>query len=314
MPLNDVTPHDENFFPSLTQTPDGNIYVLDGGRTSIVRIDGLGSVQRIPSSTIEVRQDQLTQAQQYMQAKELQRQSQTGKKSLEVAIHAGPAPSLNTLVASLQSSQWATVDSRITKVGWGDKPDLVEAAATIAGGRLFAAFRTSDPKLLVNSGAIANAPFKSGGALDLMIGANPHTDPNRTTPVEGDLRLLVYLVQGKPRAMLYRPVVPGTTNSVPFTSPGRSITIDKVEDVSDQLQFNADNGNYSFSIPLQTLGLKPVAGERIKADIGVLRGSPVQTLQRVYWSNKATGITSDVPTEAELTPALWGEWVFKSAP
>ena len=41
MLLNDVTTHDENFFPSMTQTPDGQVYLIDGGRTSLVRIDGL---------------------------------------------------------------------------------------------------------------------------------------------------------------------------------------------------------------------------------------------------------------------------------
>ena len=44
------------------------------------------------------------------------------------------------------------------------------------------------------------------------------------------------------------------------------------------------------------------------ADLGVLRGSNFQTTQRVYWSNKATAITADVPSEAELTPKLWGKW------
>jgi hypothetical protein len=33
-------------------------------------------------------------------------------------------------------------------------------------------------------------------------------------------------------------------------------------------------------------------------------------MQRVYWSNKATGIPADVPSEAELTPQLWGRWEF----
>jgi hypothetical protein len=33
-------------------------------------------------------------------------------------------------------------------------------------------------------------------------------------------------------------------------------------------------------------------------------------LHRVYWSNKATGLTSDVPSEAMLTPQLWGTWQF----
>jgi len=164
---------------------------------------------------------------------------------------------------------------------------------------------------------MANAPFKTGGALDLMIGADPGANPARQTPVAGDIRLLVYRVKGQIKAMLYRAVVPGTKNPIPFTSPGRTITFDQVQDVSSLIDFKAltgdSAGTFVFSIPLETLGLKPVPGERIKADIGLLRGSPIDTLQRVYWSNKATGITSDVPSEAELTPNLWGEWIFEPA-
>ena len=39
----------------------------------------------------------------------------------------------------------------------------------------------------------------------------------------------------------------------------------------------------------------------------MLRGSGGQTTQRVYWSNKATAITADVPSEAELTPEAVGQ-------
>jgi hypothetical protein len=126
--------------------------------------------------------------------------------------------------------------------------------------------------------------------------------------------LLVYQVAGKTKALLYRPVAPGIAERVPFSSPDRTITFDQVKDVSDQVELWSSNGNYAFSISLDALALKAVPGEKIKADIGILRGDGVQTLQRVYWSNKATGITSDVPSEAELTPNLWGEWVFKSTP
>ena len=66
-------------------------------------------------------------------------------------------------------------------------------------------------------------------------------------------------------------------------------------------------------VPLAALGLKPADGQAIKGDIGILRGNGFQTLQRVYWNNKATAITADVPSEAELTPALWGRWQFKAA-
>jgi hypothetical protein len=42
----------------------------------------------------------------------------------------------------------------------------------------------------------------------------------------------------------------------------------------------------------------------------VLRGDGQKTVQRVYWSNKATGLVSDIPSEAELTPQLWGTFKF----
>jgi hypothetical protein len=312
MVLNNVSLHDENFFPTLNQTPDGNIYVVDGSRTSIVRVDGLDSVKRIPAAPLEITQQNLDAAQAFINQRELQRQLSTGPQTLKVSIIKSTPPALKDLAASLSAANWATIDSRITKVGWADKPDVVDAAIMVGGGRLYAAYRTSDPNLLQNAGTIANAPFKTGGALDMMIGASASADPKRAKPIAGDVRLLVYLVNGKPRATLYRAVVPGTATPVPFSSPVRTITIDKVEDVSDVVELSAVDGIYAFSIPLETLGLKPEAGQMIRADIGILRGSGVQTLQRVYWSNKATGITADVPSEAELTPNLWGDWIFQS--
>jgi hypothetical protein len=316
--LNDVSLSTENFFPSIAQTPDGKIYIVDGGHTSIVRVDGLDTLRPIPAVNLQITREQLDKARDYLVRGEAQRQEKTGPKTLEVTLRAGAAPALKDLIASLKSASWATIDRRINQIGWNSKPDEAQAAITIAGGRLYAAFRTSESSLLQNSGGVPNAPFKTGGALDLMIGADPHANPKREFPAPGDLRLLVYQVDGKPRAMLYRAVVPGTRDPVPFSSPSRTITLDQIKDVSNQLELfsgaGPDSGSYAFSIPLDTLGLRPAAGEIIKADIGILRGNGVQTMQRVYWSNKATGITSDVPSEAELTPNLWGEWIFKAAP
>jgi len=302
----------EDFFPSITQTSDGQVYLDDGGHTSLVRVDGLNSVQRLPVSTVTVTTADLQKAANYFKEREATRQDVTGSKSFAVGVRGGPPPALDQVVAMLNKGSWATIDSRTLSVGWGSKQDGVEAAITVVADRLVAAYRTSDPKLLVNSGGVTNGPFKSGGALDLMIGTDPSANPKRLLPVAGDIRLLVYQVQGKTRATLFRAVVPGTANPVPFTSPVKTITLDQVQDVSDQVQLLSNAGNYAFSIPLATLGFKPVAGEKVKADIGILRGNGLQTVQRVYWNNKATSITSDVPSEAELTPNLWGSWVFRS--
>ncbi|MEI8196123.1 MAG: hypothetical protein WCI73_09465, partial [Phycisphaerae bacterium] len=55
MRLNDVTTYDENFFPTLNQTADGQIYLVDGKmQNSIVRVEGLETIRRLPESTLEV--------------------------------------------------------------------------------------------------------------------------------------------------------------------------------------------------------------------------------------------------------------------
>ena len=110
-------------------------------------------------------------------------------------------------------------------------------------------------------------------------------------------------------------VVPGTKTAdrVPFSSPSRTIHFDRVEDVTAQLTFAAGkDGNYEFAIPLATLGLKPAAGQTLAGDLGILRGDGARTTARVYWSNKATAITADVPSEAQLAPGLWGKFRFEA--
>ncbi len=186
MLMNDVSLHDENFFPSLNQTQDGNVYLVDGFRTSIVRVDGLETLRRIPEFALEVTQSALDRSQNFVKQAETLRHDTAGAKNLEVTLRAGPPPALSGVIGTLNSANWATIDSRSITVGFNQTPDVAEAALTVAGGRLIAAFRTHEPKLLLNSGAMTNAPFKTGGALDLMIGANARANPKRDKPVEGD--------------------------------------------------------------------------------------------------------------------------------
>jgi hypothetical protein len=253
---------------------------------------------------------------------EAERQAARGTGTLTVVLRKD-APVVDGKLDDWAGSDWAVIDRRGTAANFNSdsKPYDITAAVTIAGDRLYAAFRTQDAELLKNSGETPNAPFKTGGCLDLMLGTNAGADPKRSRPVAGDERLLVTQNKGATRAFIYRAVVPGTKEPVPFSSPWRTITIDQVEDVSVQVQLAAgvekdEKGKtkgafYEVSVPLSVLGLTPAEGQAIKADIGILRGNGFQTLQRVYWNNKATAITADVPSEAELTPALWGKWQFK---
>ena len=108
---------------------------------------------------------------------------------------------------------------------------------------------------------------------------------------------MILQVNGKTRALLYRAVVPGTAekDKVPFNAAWHGITLDRVDDVSDQVQLASDkDGNFEIAVPLSVLGLKPQTGMSIKGDIGVLRGNGTQTTQRVYWANKSTAIVSNI--------------------
>jgi hypothetical protein len=152
-----------------------------------------------------------------------------------------------------------------------------------------------------------------------MLATNADSDPQRKSAAPGDIRLLVSLVNGRPVAMLYRPIATAPRKSAVFESSLSTLKFDDVENVSEYVQLARESvdsttgaraGDFEFSIPLSTLGLTLKPGMELRGDIGLLRGNGIQTIQRVYWSNKATGLVSDVSSEAELTPQLWGRFRF----
>jgi hypothetical protein len=284
-------------------------------------VDGLDSIHRLPETSLSLGPADLQTARAHFIELETHRQQQRGQGLLRVVLRASP-PTVDGKLDDWAAAQWVDVDKSGVPAYFDSdsRPHDVTTALCVADGRLFAAWRTDDPDLLRNTGELPQAPFKTGGALDLMLGASPTADPRRAHPAEGDLRLLVTKAKGKTLALLYRAVVPGSKEPVPFSSPARTITLDQVVDVSAQVELamsveKLPNGkfksaNYEISVPLSLLGLKPSPGLVLRGDIGILRGSGFQTTQRVYWSNKATGITADVPSEAELTPLLWGQFEF----
>lgn len=311
MDVTDVSLHDENFWPSITQTADGRVFLVDGGRTSLVRVDGLETLRSIPESTITVTTEDLRRANDWYAKAETRRQQARGSGILAVPLRKTPPEVDGQLNDWPATTDWAFIDRRGTKANFNSnsRPYEVSAAVMLTDTHLYAAWRSSEKNLLNNSGETPNALFKHGGCLDLMLATDSTAAADRNTPVPGDQRLLITQVKGETRALLYRAKVPGTKEPVPFSSPWRSISLDVIEDVSKQVRLASDNaGNFEVSIPLSVLRWEPKSGETYRADLGVLRGANGQTTQRVYWSNKATAITADVPSEAELTPRLWGKW------
>jgi hypothetical protein len=291
--MNDYSLQEESFWPSISQTSDDNIYIT-AGTSNIMRIDGLKGIRRLPSSTLNVTVAMLERAQQYFVQRETARQQALKQDPLVISI-LGTAPAPDGKLTEWKDSDFVPIDKNTS------------AIAAISGDRLYAVWKTDDPNLLNNKPESLPNLFKTGGALDLMLGN-----------VEGGQRLLVTRVDGRPTAVLYRPrdtqAGGEPTKFISNLGINKTTTIDLVENVSTQIVLVQHGKNYELSVPLSLLRLQPQAGQRIKGDIGILRGNGFQTMQRLYWNNKSTGLTSDLASEAELTPQLWGTFVFKAAP
>lgn len=306
---------EENFWPGITQTEDGKVYLIDGSNSSIINVDGLQTIRRLPEISINVTATDLAKVSESLNDAAILSLKNSTPKILKVITNTTPIK-VDGKIEEWVKNEWADIDKRGVKAYFNShsKPYNITASTAVSSGKIYFAFRTGDRNILKNSGEIENALFTTGGALDIMMGTNPNLKNNRNDAEEGDLRILITLVDKKPQAWLYRAVVKGTkqADKVPFSSPQRTITFDKVENISSKIEFAASgNGDYEISIPLSILNLNPKKGTTISGDIGILRGDGQETISRAYWSNKNAGIVSDVPSEAELTPARWGTWIFE---
>ncbi|MES2828863.1 MAG: PA14 domain-containing protein [Bacteroidota bacterium] len=288
--MNGYSLQEEAFWPSISQTTDSGIY-LTGGTSSIMRLEGLEGIRRLPPSTIEVSGKMLEEAQQFFRQQEAVRQHAVKQGPLIISILA-QAPVVDGKPGEWNADRFVPIDKKSS------------AAIAISGQRLYAFWKTDDPDLLKNKPESLPNLFKTGGALDLMLGN-----------VEGGQRVLISLVNGKSTAVLYRTqdAQAGSEPTKFISSLGinKTTSIDRVENVSAQVVLAQDGNNYEISIPLSLLQLQPRQDQPIQGDIGILRGNGFQTMQRLYWNNKSTGLTSDLASEAELTPMLWGSFVFK---
>lgn len=320
MDISDVNFVGENFWPSLNQTSDGKIYLVTGKETSsLVRVDGLDSIKRLPVQSLEVTPALLTQAEEFHRRAAETAAAKAIKEPLQVAIR-GTNMSVDGDLSDWTGAKWVTIAPASGQGSPAQKAlPVAQGALSVAGDQLFVAVRSLSSDLLRNQGQTPQELFKTGGGLDVMLNSN------------GDKRLLLALTPDgkKPLAALYQPVVAGTKpeDRVAFSSPWRTIYFDRVQDVSARVQIKVKNvtekdadgaplryEQIEASIPLSLLELAPKAGLTLRGDLGILRGDGEQTVQRLYWSNQATGLMNDVPGEAQLSPGAWGPWKFDALP
>ncbi len=307
MNMDAITAGSESFGGYFAKTADGKIYLVIGSTDArVLEVTGLDSIRRFNGSFVYTPQ-QFTLAQTAAQEK-LARESVASTAQI---IRTSPPP-----VIDGKASEWPELlDNK--------SPDAlsISESARKAFGRvalrwddqnLYMAWRVIGPQKPRNVGQDWHLLFKTGDAVDLMIG--PDSSPKGI----GNSRLLIAFPGGKPVVVLNQKVAPDAPKSEAFGfgSPWRTITFDRVvkTDAVTVATGSLNDGHLvEASIPWATLGLTPKAGLKLKGDAGLLfsDSSGTQTVSRQYWSNKATGLVSDIPGEADLTPALWGTFELK---
>jgi len=284
------------------QGPDGSAYIMNGVNDAyhIDKITGLDKIRRF-SGTITVSAADLAAA----------------AKSAVVAPAAPPAP--QPLIHVAWTSGTPTIDGDLSHWNMQDAVTLKGSkgrSARIALSRddknLYLVYDVTGAKL-VNKGGNWQTLFISGDCDDLMLHIGqykPHFDADA-----GDERLLLSIFQGHPIAVLYRPVVPGSTSSNRLMATNIDQII-KLPSVHIAYKRSSDGYVLEASAPLADLGIDPHEQDVLKGDVGVIYADDTGTDRalRLYYYNKDTGMTADLSTEALLQPGNWGDVEFPLGP
>jgi hypothetical protein len=317
--LTDLRPGQEHYHGCVVKANDGKVYAVAGHHhASLVRINGLERAQRL-GGTCTVTGDDIVKQQQWEVAKATRDRARQEPKvaqmpfvgaemGIDGALDDWPDKLFVTIAdhweRSLIRSEHVT-DAQAA-LAYDDEHLYVAAWSTVSGPMKNGA---REPALL----------FKGGAAVDVTLALDPKADPKRTTAGPGDVRLLLSQVRGEPKAVLYRPVAPGTPpeKGWRFQSPVGEVRMDLVTAlpnaqvaVSETRTPTGLRWSLEAAIPWADLGYPaPRIGSRLRGDVGVLQADQngVSTVGRLYWAGKSQTVICDIPSEARLLPSLWGE-------
>jgi len=274
-------------------------YVVGQPHCSVVELKGLSQVHRLPGGAIEVTAQHLIEAERLQQ-----RRAQAVAQPKTFTIRR-----LSKVSIDAEADDWPKERVDGFALGYDD----VNLYVWFSGADRRSPFKNA-------SGDDFLEAFKHGDVVDVMLATQPGLDPKRTDAARGDIRLSFTQVHGKPTAILYDFVVPGTKagERLSFSSPWRTVYVDRVA-FPPQAKIAVTRRPNSFSleasVPLRALHLDPDRTPTIRGDVGRVLSDQTGTraAARSYWSNKNTNIVSDVPSEARLQPNLWGELRFEGA-
>nr|MBA3686719.1 hypothetical protein [Planctomycetota bacterium] len=209
---------------------------------------------------------------------------------------------------------------------WTDVPaqDIVGASrATFRlaydNANLYALFAVEDDSPWRNGGKDAGGLFKTGDAVDLQFAVDASAN-DASSPGATHRRLVVAPMGERAACVLMRPVDPGADPGTArvYRSPIGERRFDRVAQLERAVvgvRVEAQRYVVELAVPLSELGFAPSAGLCVRGDAGVIASDAdgLRDVARSYWSNPATNLVNDLPSEAGLEPAAWGVWACDPA-
>ena len=267
----------------------------------VAEIKGLDSIHRFTGPAVTLTPADLEKA----AAARAATSATEARKPYSIARVQTPPP--------LDGTGWKEIPAlEIHKEG---SPEKASAQLASDGSTLYLRFRVTDASPMQNEGKDFARLFKTGDAVDLQLGPQA---PTRTEPGAGDVRVVFSLLEGKPAAVLMRPVDPGAPKAAAkvYVSPVGPKAFDRVETLKTaRVHIAPTAGGYvlTAALPWADLGIQPAPGLKLRGDAGFISSDAAgkRNVARTYWANEDTGLVSDEPQESWLFPARWGEFIVE---
>jgi hypothetical protein len=286
---------------------DGKIRMLNGmaGQAAMIyEMEGLETIERLPATPLPVSAALLAKA-------ELDNQARATKALKKASSHIHRVVSTPSFDGKLTA--WKGI--KHNKVVVKGNPSTGLARLAYSGTHLYAHFDIKDTTPWLNRGKEWDKLFKTGDAVDIQLRTKASESPK---VVDGDLRIVVAPFQGKPVAVLMRPLdgaAPANLKKA-YNSPVTTKVFDRVEILKDaQIHVTTREDGYSVEIgvPLAAIGLTLKPGDTLAGDLGFIVSDKTGTfnIARVYWSDKHANLVNDLPHESWLAPRAWGTLVVK---
>ena len=310
----DLTEGGEPFNGWFGKQADGKTRMLTGipGQAGmIVEIQGLESIRRFQGPTIEVDQAAIVNAEHANAARVA---AKAVRKQYTVKRLAKP-PAMKA-----NADDWRNVPAfDIARKGF---PERAQVRLAYDDQSLYVLFDVTDSSPWRNEGKDFARLFKTGDAVDLQLCTAPNLD-NVASPGPSHVRLLFAPLRegeapAEPACVLMKPVdkTAPPDRAYNYHSPVGDRRFDRVEVLAEaQVAVKVDAQRYRVeaAVPLRAIGLRPAAGMAIRGEAGFVSSDAqgLANVARTYWSNEVTNLTNDMPSEAWLYPATWGEFRFE---